>query len=981
MSSIHPFFAWRFRVLFWAPIVSVVLAGMLAVVGRPSPREQAQRIRAAHPARKGTKLAVLSTVLLRVKEDYIDPGRMDPQRMFLAAVHMLERTTPELISVVEGDTVRLFSRDREETHSLSELQTPLDLFNAMQRVFQMLTGSSEFEPVQREVEAINAMLATLDSHTALLPPDVYRELKTGTQGSFSGVGIVVTVKDGYLTVIAPMDGTPAAKAGILPGDRIVRIGDVSVTNTTLNEAVNYLRGKPGTSISVWIERPSEPQWRHFVLERSVIRLSSVTSQRLAGDVGYVRIRQFSQNTASELEQHLASLQADGARALVLDLYNNPGGLLKQAEKVADLFLSDGIIYSAVGQQRRVSEVRRASLQGTVWSHPMVVLCNQGSASAAEILAGALKVHRRALVMGETSFGKGSIQMINEFDDDSALKMTIAHYLAGGTLAIQSLGVRPHLAVETFDLDHNPHELFLRGREQAPEAAPLVGQPDSPPWATVQVVAQSVAGTGVQDSDSSAPPELVDAARRLLGQPRTRPEWERGPVVEWSRKESEAAMLQLIEQLGKKGVDWTLGPAGQGKARLEARLRLNGDGRIRAGETLAGIVTLVNLGTAPVYRVGAIIRNTPESQAREYLFGHLDPGEQRTVAFAYPVDANHPRGIWPLSIRFFSTAPSPGGEPRILPADLENWIEILPAPRAEFLVHHHFMDDLAGNGDGLLQPGEKGRLRVYVMNAGTVMADSVHLGLKALVPEGVEVVEGRFQMSRLLPQETRSHDFIVTARPEARVTVSALHLRLEEPRFSRLLEARIPLNVRVSAPGPIEVDGIFQFLGNTPLSGGAEPESQAIGLANAGATFMVVGSQGQWVKVQLAPDRTAFAPRSAGNLVASDSVPLLSPRWSPLWQIQGPRIEVLKDLPLRNATGQVELLARLSHPRQILDATVEVTGGPGQYVKVLVVPGRGRTELEINPRIPLFPGRNRVSITLRSTPQLKTRWEQVCYQSP
>ena len=981
MSYLHPFFAWRFRVLFWAPIVSVVLAGMLAVVGRPSPREQAQRIRAAHPARKGTRLAVLSTVLLRVKEDYIDPGRMDPQRMFLAAVHMLERTTPELSSVVEGDTVRLFSRDREETHSLSELQAPLDLFNAMQRVFQMLAGSPDFEPVQREVEAINAMLGTLDSHTALLPPEVYRELKTGTQGSFSGVGIVVTVKDGYLTVIAPMDGTPAARAGILPGDRIVRIGDVSVTNTTLNEAVNLLRGKPGTSISVWIERPSEPQWRHFVLERSVIRLSSVTSQRLAGDVGYVRIRQFSQNTASELEQHLARLQADGARALVLDLYNNPGGLLKQAEKVADLFLPDGIIYSAVGQQRRVSEVRRAGAQGTVWSYPMIVLCNQGSASAAEILAGALKVHRRALVMGETSFGKGSIQMINEFDDDSALKMTIAHYLAGGTLAIQSLGVKPHLAVETFDLDHNPHELFLRGREQAPEATPLVGQPDAPPWATVQVVAQSVAGAGVQDSDSSAPPELVDAARRLLGQPRTRQEWERGLVGEWSQKESEAAMLQLIEQLGKKGVDWTLGPAGQGKARLEARLRLNGDGRIRAGETLAGIVTLVNLGTAPVYRVGAIVRNTPESQAREYLFGHLDPGEQRTVAFAYPVDANHPHGIWPLSIRFFSTAPAPGGEPRILPADLESWIEILPAPRAEFLVHHHFMDDLAGNGDGLLQPGEKGRLRVYVMNAGTVMADAVHVGLKALTPEGVEVVEGRFQMSRLLPQETRSHDFVVTARPDARVTVSALHLRLEEPRFSRLLEARIPLSVRASAPGPIEVDGIFQFLGNTPLSGGAEPESQTIGLAGAGATFPVVGSQGQWVKVQLAPDRTAFAPRSAGNLVASDSVPLLSPRWIPVWQIQGPRIEVSQDLPLRNAASQVELSARLSHPRQILDATVEVTGGQGYYVKVLAVPGRGRTELEIHPRIPLVPGRNRVSITLRSTPQLKTRWEQIVYYTP
>ncbi|MBU1508730.1 PDZ domain-containing protein [Myxococcota bacterium] len=981
MSTRHPFFAWRFRVLFWAPIVSVILAGLLAVVGRPSPREQAQRIRAAHPMKKGARLSMLSTVLLRVKEDYIDPGRMDPQRMFLAAVHVLERTTPEFISSVDGDEVRVVAGSSEERFHLSEILEPLDLFNAVQQVFQLLARSPDFDPALREIDVINGMLATLDSHTALLPPEVYRELKTGTQGSFSGVGIVVTVKDGYLTVIAPMDGTPAAKAGILPGDRIVRIGDVSVTNTTLSEAVNYLRGKPGTTVSVWIERPSEPQWVHFTLERSIIRLSSVTSQMLPGHIGYVRIRQFSQSTTAELEQHLEKLKADNARGLILDLYNNPGGLLHQAEKCADLFLTEGIIYSAVGQHRRVSEVRRASLHSAIWHQPMIVLVNQGSASAAEILGGALKVHRRALVMGETSFGKGSIQMVNEFDDDSALKMTIAHYLAGGTLAIQSLGVKPHVAVQILDLDHNPHELFQRSRSSGAEPAPLVGQPDVPPWVTVQVVSQRLEGANVQDSDNQAPPELTDAARRLLILPRQHVEWEREPVVAWSRDESDQAMLGLIEQLGKKGVDWTLGNPGQGKARLEARLRLNGDGTIQAGQTLAGIVTLVNLGTSPVFRVGAVIQNTPESPAREYLFGHLDPGEQRTVAFTYPVDANHPRGIWPLTVRFFSPTPISGEEPGVLPADLQTWIEIAPASRPEYQIHHHFMDDLAGNGDGLLQPGEKGRLRIYVMNTGSVAADSVVLGLKVLSPESIEIAENRFLISRLLPQETRSHDFIVTARSDARASGPGLLLRLEEPRFARQFDAQVPLVVRPSAPGPIEVGGIFQFPRNTALVSGAEPESMVIGLASAGATFPVIGSQGQWVKIQLAPDRTAFALRSSGNLVAADSVPLLSPRWIPMWQIQGPRIEVIRDLPLRNRTSPVDLTARLSHPRQILDATVEVFGPQGRYAKVMVASGSGRTELNIAPKIPLFEGKNRVSITLRSTPELKTRWEQICYYSP
>jgi len=964
------------------PIVSLLLAGLLAVVGRPSPREQAQRIRAAHPAKKGARLSMLSTVLLRVKEDYIDPGRMDPQRMFLAAVHVLERTTPEFISSVDGDEVRIVAGDREARFRLSEVLAPLDLFNSLQQVFLLLARSPDFDPALREIDVINGMLGTLDSHTALLPPDVYRELKTGTQGSFSGVGIVVTVKDGYLTVIAPMDGTPAAKAGILPGDRIVRIGDVSVTNTTLSEAVNYLRGRPGTTVSVWIERPSEPQWMHFTLERSIIRLSSVTSRMLPGEIGYVRIRQFSQSTAMELAQHLEKLKADNARGLILDLYNNPGGLLIQAEKCADLFLTEGIIYSAVGQNRRVNEVRRASLHSAIWHQPMVVLINQGSASAAEILAGALKVHRRALVMGETSFGKGSIQMVNEFDDDSALKMTIAHYLAGGTMAIQSLGVKPHVAVRILDLEHNPHELFLRNdRTSTVEPAPLVGQPDVPPWTTVQVVSRLSGEIPNPDSDNQAQPELIDAARRLLSLPRVKVEWEHDPVVSWSLHESELSMLELIDQLGKKGVDWTLGSTGQGKARLEARVRLNGDGRILAGETLAGIVTLVNLGTSPVFRVGAVIQNTPESPPREYLFGHLDPGEQRTVAFSYPVDANHPHGIWPLTVRFYSPTPIATEEPRVLPADIETWVEIVPPARPQYQIHHHFMDDLAGNGDGLLQPGEKGRLRIYVMNTGSVIADSVVLGLRSLAPESLEITENRFQISRLLPQETRSHDFIVTARQEARGLGPGLLLRLEEPRLARQFDALLPLVVRASAPGPIEVDGIFQFLKNTALVSGAEPESMVIGMASAGATFPVIGSQGQWVKIQLAPDRTAFAPRSSGNLVASDSVPLLSPRWVPIWQIQGPKIEVIREVPLRNRKSPVDLIARLSHSRQILDATVEVFGTQGQYAKVLVATGRGRAELHIAPRIPLFSGKNRISITLRSTPELKTRWEQICYFSP
>jgi len=296
-------------------------------------------------------------------------------------------------------------------------------------------------------KAIQGMVQSLDPHSALLPPDAFEELQIDTQGDFTGIGIRITMRDGFVTVISPIEGAPAYKAGIKAQDRIIKVDGEATKD--LRSAVMKMRGPKGTDVVVTILREGAAGPMDFKLTRDVIPIESVRALEIKPGYGYVRVTNFRDKTTEDLQDALKKLESAKTplKGLVLDLRNNPGGLLNQAVEVSDLFLQEGVILSIRGRQNTHTKIFKATpTPATARDYPMVVLINGGSASASEIVAGALQDHKRALILGTTSFGKGSVQTVESLRDGFGLKFTIARYYTPNGRSIQAKGIEPDIVV-------------------------------------------------------------------------------------------------------------------------------------------------------------------------------------------------------------------------------------------------------------------------------------------------------------------------------------------------------------------------------------------------------------------------------------------------------------------------------------------------------------------------------------------------------
>jgi carboxyl-terminal processing protease len=307
----------------------------------------------------------------------------------------------------------------------------------------------EVPPKDLVYGAIKGTLRGLDPHSSFLDPEMYKEMQVETSGSFGGLGIEITLKDDVLTVVTPIEGTPAYQAGIHPGDRIVKIEGLSTKDMQLTDAVKRMRGKPGTKVTISIVREGWTEAKDFEITREQIRVQSVKNQQLEPGIEYIRLRQFQEQSASDLEGALEKYSKDGRiQGLILDLRNNPGGLLTSSVEVAEKFLDPGrlVVYTE-GRVRNQNMRFQASAKRGYTDFPMVVLVNQGSASASEIVAGALQDWGRAVLLGTQTFGKGSVQTIIPLSDGSGLRLTTAKYFTPKGRSIHGTGITPDIIVE------------------------------------------------------------------------------------------------------------------------------------------------------------------------------------------------------------------------------------------------------------------------------------------------------------------------------------------------------------------------------------------------------------------------------------------------------------------------------------------------------------------------------------------------------
>jgi carboxyl-terminal processing protease len=417
-----------------------------------------------------------------------------------------------------GRAVERVAAVPQETYD--ELETFTNILSIVQKNYV-----DEVDTKQLIEGAVNGMLTSLDPHSAYLTPELYKELQVDTKGSFGGLGIEITNRGGVLTVVSPIEDTPAARAGIQPGDQIIKIDGQFTKDLSLAEAVKKMRGPRGSKVVISVKREGVSQLLDFTLTRENIQIQSVKYKDLGDGYGYIRLTQFQERTATALEEALRALNGgseDKLRGLILDLRNDPGGLLSQAVKVADTFLDSGLIVYTDGRLDSQKQKYFAHKPGSHTEFPMVVLVNGGTASAAEIVAGALQDHKRALVLGTQTFGKGSVQTILPLDDQSALRLTTALYYTPSGRSIQATGIVPDIAMENnvqlarTDARKSPATQFLReenlpkhlenGNSRDPDADPSL-KPESKP----------IKDGSEEPTDEEEPPAEDPAVQGTMGE--------------------------------------------------------------------------------------------------------------------------------------------------------------------------------------------------------------------------------------------------------------------------------------------------------------------------------------------------------------------------------------------------------------------------------------------------------------------------------
>ncbi len=975
----------------------------------PSPSEA----EALGEASQYAELKILAQVLNKVHGEYVDETRIRPKTMLFEALQEVQRLVPEVIvrpAPGEPDddpaALEVVVGRNQRTFDLAQMQ---NIFLARHRLRSILRfigehiSDPEIKPRDVEYAAINGMLSTLDPHSVHMPAETFREMKVNTRGSFGGLGIVISIREGQLTVISPIDDTPASRAGLKAGDKIVRINEESTVNMRLQEAVDRLRGKIGTEVTVWILRKGWTAPKQFSLTRDRIQIHSVESKLLEGGVGYVKVKNFQENTTAHLKRHIEQMRTDNGgdiEGLVLDLRNNPGGLLGQAIKVSDLFLDSGTIVLTVGAQNKHKETKEATWRGTEDRYPLVVLVNNGSASASEIVAGALKNQDRALVIGEQTFGKGSVQVLFTLDDSSALKLTVAQYLTPGEVSIQSVGIVPDLVSVPVTLEGDDVSYYAgdQGVREADldehltnEAARAEARPNrvlhywEPPVddlsdeeAATRAAEEAAGRVGTPDFQMRLARDLI----RRAGGSGMRREMLRN--AEGFLDEVQIHETGKIgEALSKLKVDWADGSNDANNVPVVAVTTSASTQGVRAGDELTVTAKVTNRGDTPLYRV----RGMSESDSRtlndlEFVFGLIPPGETRSWSTKVKVPKDEDERVDELTLTVHSDADA------LSLAQTDLRLRTLALPRPHFRWAWQVDDAAGGDGDGRIRAGETSDVLLHVTNVGdgTSAETLAKMGLdKDVDRRFVDLKSGRATLGEVAPGKGATGRFQVEIRPGTQAPQFKAEFSMldTELRVGAVESLDIALAGATTKTTPFKGALRVKAKGGTALKSACGAESSTLGKAPGGAWLAATSKCRGWYRVTDG-DRLGFV--AAADVKAyKDRRPAknnkkVTPQWTTFHE--APRIRLdssVIDAYPKDATS-ILIKGTASDDTRVVEYSVYVYtkhGRRSKSRKIAFVPnstpapkdGSPSPAMKIDQNVPLEPGLNRIVVVARDDSRL------------
>lgn len=744
-----------------------------------------------------TELSALEPTVDQIASRYVDPSRVDYAKMFAAGLEAVEHFCPEVLLRLDGQRLHV-SVDRFSTMlNIRSLNSPEDLVAESARVAQILETHlpSEYKLPEVEYAFINGMLSTLDPHTIVLPPEQARKMQEDNDGSFGGLGISIRMVKGELTVDYPMMDTPAYKAGLRPADKIVKIEGEGTFNMDIEDAVSKMRGPAGTAVTITIDAERFALPKDVKLVRAEIKPEQVWGELLEGNIGYVQIPGFNQLVDSQLDEQLSALARKagpgGLKGLVLDLRDNPGGYLDQAKKVSDKFLGEGVIVSTVGPMGTDREEMKANGSGTEPSYPIAVLMSGNSASAAEIVAGALKNQERAIIIGERSFGKGSVQELMDLSGGARLKLTVRRYLTPGDHNIQEIGIPPDIELvrsyvspprdlKEYGVQSGPR-VSLYSRDGLMREADLSGHLgndrnlETPPVYRLRYLAADPADTEVRSDRKDIRTDFeVTLARDVLLSVRggRRADALRGAesVVISRGKAQDLAIEQAFSSLG---IDWK---DCENPAAADVDLQISfapvggkASSGLTAGDLSTVQVVATNRGDRPLCRT--LVRAKSEGgndvlDGLEFYLGRIDPGKSRSYEARAKVPGGYPSELAIVRLDMLDSA-------KQILASRTLDVQTVGTPMPRYAWDWKFDDSQGGDGDGVPEIGETPRLLYTIKNVGDGVGGEVTFNLRKLPGMGktVELKEARIEKKGLEPGETLTGQFsfhVLSAPPEPKL---------------------------------------------------------------------------------------------------------------------------------------------------------------------------------------------------------------------